>query len=227
MVKSSSRDIIERFTQAIEAQDFDTIAALVADDYVEDYPQSGERIRGRANQQAILRNFPGGVGTVDPDSTRLVGAEDRWVVTPAFTVQRIEGSGDTYFYVASARYPNGETWQIDALVELRDGKIARRRPGMRRPSRHRLGAPRSSSGFPVSGNQSNTNDSRKQAPSPGFHRLAGPPVGYVGRAQTGGDSWRIRAHLRRRTAQRRRRARRRPISSASNSPVIAMTNEIS
>ncbi len=125
MAQPSGRDIIERFARAIEAQDFDTIAALVADDYVEDYPQSGERIRGRANQQAVLRNYPGGVGTVDPDSSRLVGAEDRWVVTPAFTVQRIEGSGDTYFYVASARYPNGETWQIVALVELHDGKIAK------------------------------------------------------------------------------------------------------
>jgi len=125
MAQPSGRDIVERLGRAIEAQDFDAIAALVADDYVEEYPQSGERIRGRANQQAILRNYPGGVGTVDPDSSRLVGSEDRWVVTPALTVQRIEGSGDTYFYVASALYPNGETWQMIALVELRDGRVAK------------------------------------------------------------------------------------------------------
>lgn len=125
MAQPGGRDIVERLARAIEAQDFDTIASLIAEDYVEENPQSGERIRGRANHQAILRNYPGGVGTVDPDSSRLIGSEDRWVVTPAFTVQRFEGSGDTYFYVASVRYPNGETWQILTLLELREGKVAK------------------------------------------------------------------------------------------------------
>jgi hypothetical protein len=72
-----------------------------------------------------MRNYPGGVGTVDRNTSRLIGSEDRWVLTPSFTLQRIEGSGDIYFYVASARYPNGDTWQIIALVELRDGKVAK------------------------------------------------------------------------------------------------------
>jgi len=40
MAQPSGRDIVERLGRAIEAQDFDTIAALVADDYVEEYPPS-------------------------------------------------------------------------------------------------------------------------------------------------------------------------------------------
>jgi len=88
-------------------------------------PQSGERTRGKANYLAMVRNYPGGVGTVDPKGARLVGAEDRWVLTPMFTQLRIEGSGDVYTYVGSIRYPNGETWQLVSIIELRGGKVAR------------------------------------------------------------------------------------------------------
>jgi hypothetical protein len=62
---------------------------------------------------------------VDADSSRLVGAEDRWVLTPTFAPLRIEGSGDVYTYVGTVRYPNGQTWQMIAIIELRAGKIAR------------------------------------------------------------------------------------------------------
>jgi ketosteroid isomerase-like protein len=123
MAEPSGREIIERFARAIEAKDFDAQQALLADDYVEEMPQSGERIRGKANQAAITRNYPGGVGTVE--DSRLVGAEDKWVLTPSFSVLRIEGSGNVYTYAGTVRYSNGETWHMIVIVELRDGKIAR------------------------------------------------------------------------------------------------------
>ena len=47
------------------------------------------------------------------------------MLTPMFTQLRIEGSGDTYTYVGWVEYPNGETWQMIAIIELRAGKIAR------------------------------------------------------------------------------------------------------
>lgn len=125
MTEPSGREVIERFAKAIADKDFDAQAALIADDYVEEMPQSGERILGKANWYRMIRGYPGGVGTVDPDSTRLVGAEDRWVLTPTFAPLRIEGSGDVYTYVGTVRYPNGETWQMVAIIELRAGKIAK------------------------------------------------------------------------------------------------------
>ena len=125
MVEPSGRAIVERYARAVQAKDLDTLALLFADDYVDEMPQSGERVRGKANELAILRNYPGGLGTVEPTSTRLVGAEDRWVVTPTFAVLRIEGSGDVYIYVGTATYANGETWQMIQIVELRQGKIAK------------------------------------------------------------------------------------------------------
>ena len=125
MADSSGRLIVEQFVRAMEAKDFEAQGRLMSDDYVEEMPQSGERIRGKANWLAVVSNYPGGVGTLDSESGRVIGAEDRWVLTPQFSVLRIEGSGDVYTYCGAARYPNGETWLIVALVELRDGKIAK------------------------------------------------------------------------------------------------------
>lgn len=125
MPEPSGRALVERFAKAIQDKDFDAQAALIADDYVEEMPQSGERIRGKTNWDAVVRGYPGGVGTFDADSARLVGAEDKWVLTPTFTALRIEGSGDTYTSFGTVRYPNGQTWQMIAIIELRAGKIAR------------------------------------------------------------------------------------------------------
>jgi len=125
MAEPSGRAVVERFAKAIEDKDFDAQAALIADDYIEEMPQSGERIRGKANSDAVVRGYPGGVGTVDAGSARLVGADDKWVLTPTFAALRIEGSGDVYTYVGTVRYPNGQTWQMIAIIELRAGKIAR------------------------------------------------------------------------------------------------------
>ena len=125
MTDPSGREIVERYARALNDKDFDALAPLITDDYVDEMPQSGERVQGKANALALLRNYPGGVGTIDPKSTRLVSAEDRWVLTPSFTVQRIEGSGDVYTYVGTATYANGETWQMIQIIELRQGKIAR------------------------------------------------------------------------------------------------------
>lgn len=124
MAEPSGRAIVERYARALQDKDFDALALLLADDYVDELPQSGERVRGRANALAYLRSYPGGLGTIEPTSARLVGAEDRWVLTPMFAPLRIEGSGDVYTYVGAVRYATGETWQMIQIVELRQGKIA-------------------------------------------------------------------------------------------------------
>jgi hypothetical protein len=90
---------------------------------VVEYPQSGERIRGWSNIRAAAENYPGGLP--QDLAGKVVGSEDRWVVGPSFNVLRIEGTGDTYTLVGSATYPDGKTWQLMSLVELRSGKIAK------------------------------------------------------------------------------------------------------
>ena len=125
MAEPSSREIVDRFVRAIEAKDFDTVVELLADDFVDEMPQSGERTRGKANYRAIADAYPGGVGTVTPESRRIVGAEDRWVMTPTFNVLRVEGSGNVFTYVATVTYANGETWQMISIAQIRDGKVAK------------------------------------------------------------------------------------------------------
>ena len=126
MAEQSARAVVEAFVRAIEVKDFAAQGALVTDDYVDEMPQSGERIRGRDNALAIAENYPGGVGTLDRTNQRVIGADDRWVMTPTFSILRIEGSGNTFTYAGTLRYPGtGEVWHIIAIAVVRDGKIAR------------------------------------------------------------------------------------------------------
>jgi hypothetical protein len=61
MSEQENRDAIERYFQAFEQRDLDAIADLMHDDYVEEFPQSGERIRGKQDARSVLENFPGGL----------------------------------------------------------------------------------------------------------------------------------------------------------------------
>jgi hypothetical protein len=76
---------------------------------VVEYPQSGERIRGWDNVRAAHENYPGGL----PQEVegKALGSEDKWVLGPSYNVLRIEGTGDVYTLIASARYPDGQIWQ--------------------------------------------------------------------------------------------------------------------
>jgi hypothetical protein len=125
MAEQSGRATAEAFLRLIEAKDFDGQMAMLADDYVDEMPQSGERIRGKANWRVIIDHYPGGVGTMDRDNRRIVGADDQFVMTPSFSILRIEGSGNTFTYAGTVRYANGATWHIIAIVEVRGGKIAK------------------------------------------------------------------------------------------------------
>src|SRR6266567_2767602 len=74
------------------------IDELVADDIVEEYPQSGECMRGKSNRRAVYENYPGaGMPSQNaPVVKRVIGSEDRWVLTPSQTALRIIGTGDQY-----------------------------------------------------------------------------------------------------------------------------------
>lgn len=61
MSEQENRETIERYIQAFEHRDLDTIPGLMHDDYVEAFPQSAERIRGRQNARSVLENYPGGL----------------------------------------------------------------------------------------------------------------------------------------------------------------------
>jgi hypothetical protein len=118
--------LIARYARALHDQDFAAIAACQHPDYVEDYPQSSERIRGRENFRKILENYPGGLeGEADASADRVIGGDDRWMMTPTFTMLRISGAGDTHTAILKLRYPDGSAWYMVALIEVRDGLIVK------------------------------------------------------------------------------------------------------
>ena len=52
------RQIVERYWQLMNSNDWDAVGAVLHDDFLLIWPQSGERIRGRANFSAINANYP-------------------------------------------------------------------------------------------------------------------------------------------------------------------------
>jgi limonene-1,2-epoxide hydrolase len=100
--EQQNRDTLERYRQAFfERQDIDAIADLMHDDYVEEYPQSGERIRGKDNARAVYGSYPA-LPTLIDYSYRL--------------------SGDLAIIEMTLEY-DGNRMNVCDIVELQDGKI--------------------------------------------------------------------------------------------------------
>lgn len=123
MAESSNEELVHDCFEAHAKHDYDTVGRLRHPDWYQEWPQSGERVRGVENDRAIMDNWPGGLPTAG--KVRVVGSEDRWVVTPAFTFHRVVGNGDAWWADATASYPDGSNWFAAALLELRDGKVYR------------------------------------------------------------------------------------------------------
>jgi hypothetical protein len=96
------RQALERHWAASDASDFEAEHDIYRDDAVLDYPQSGERIRGRRNIQESRRLQPN---------------------TKHFTVRRIVGSGDLWVTEFVLSYDGAPSYTV-SIMEFRDGKVA-------------------------------------------------------------------------------------------------------
>jgi len=99
----SVRLALERHWHASDAGDFEAEHDIYREDAVLDYPQSGERIRGRRNIQ-----------------------QSRYVQTnkKRFAVRRITGSGDLWVSEFTLSYDDVPSYTV-SIMEFRDGKVAR------------------------------------------------------------------------------------------------------
>jgi hypothetical protein len=97
------RAALNRHWAASDANDFETEHDIYRDDAVLEYPQSGERIRGRHNIQASR--------FAQPNKKR-------------FSVQRILGAGDLWVTELVLSYDNAPTYTV-SVMEFKDGKVAR------------------------------------------------------------------------------------------------------
>lgn len=112
MGEAENRATVERLQQLLEAGDMAALGRaqqeLTADDFVQEWPQSGERIRGRDNARAVDEHYAEATGT-----------------KPAFRLRRIVGGGAAWTIEGSIDYGDGTPVSYVGVVELRDGKIAR------------------------------------------------------------------------------------------------------
>ena len=122
MPELSNRELVERYTSAWP-DDFDTLSELRHAEYVEDWPQSGERIRGHAGYVRVHEAYPGGLPHAE--TVRVIGTEDRWVASPSFTLVRIQGEGDAFTVEGKLTYPDGSSTLLVAILQFRDGKVIR------------------------------------------------------------------------------------------------------
>ena len=54
----SALAVVKHFWQLMASNDFESVGAVLSDDFVLEWPQSRERIRGRDNFAAMNRNYP-------------------------------------------------------------------------------------------------------------------------------------------------------------------------
>jgi len=96
------REALRRHWEASDANDFMVEHEIYREDAVLDYPQSGERIRGRHNIQESR--------FVQPNNKR-------------FTVRRIIGSGDLWVTEFVLTYDDVPSYVV-SIMEFRDGLVA-------------------------------------------------------------------------------------------------------
>ena len=97
------RAMLERHWQASDASDFEAEHEIYREDAVLDYPQSGERIRGRHHIRESR--------AVQPNTKR-------------FTIRRIIGGGDLWVSEFVLSYDGAPTYAV-SIMEFRDGLVAR------------------------------------------------------------------------------------------------------
>lgn len=121
--RATNEEIVRQYAEASAACDSAGLAHLRHPDWQALWPQSGERVHGHASWAEIAQRHPAGRPEISLD--RLVGSEDRWVVTPGNTVARIAGSGEFWWGAWRMTYPDGKVYECVSLIEMRDGLIWR------------------------------------------------------------------------------------------------------
>jgi hypothetical protein len=101
MQEEQIRAALNTHWQASAAGDANAEHDIYADDSVCDYPQSGERILGRRNLQALRSHHPGKPSGFNVK--RIVGTGDLWITEYTITYQ-----GRTAYTVSIMEFSNGK-----------------------------------------------------------------------------------------------------------------------
>jgi len=125
MARHNPREVLERFVELLNQRAWTRLDEVLHPNYVEEYPQSGERVVGIANAVAAREQYPVSLALGELGGFELVGANDVSLVNPARTVVGITGMSDQYTFVLRTHYPDGSDWFTIGLAEFKDGLISR------------------------------------------------------------------------------------------------------
>ena len=102
MQEEQIREALDAHWHASASGDADTEHNIYADDAICDYPQSGERIVGRSNLQALRSHHPG--------------------KPSGFDVKRIIGKGYLWITEYTITYQGRPSYTV-SIMEFKDGKV--------------------------------------------------------------------------------------------------------
>ena len=104
-------EMAAEFETVLKSGDFSGMTDLLqrygTDDFVEEWPQSGERLR-KAAAMKLAESYPEMSGT-----------------KPTFKYRRMLGGGDMFVVEGTIDYGNGVPVSYVGVGEMRDGKVAR------------------------------------------------------------------------------------------------------
>ena len=104
-INQSSKRVVEQFWEAMQSNDFRAAGDFLHEEYMLQWPQSGERVRGRENFVAINEQYP---------------AHGRW----EFTIHRILAEGNEV--VSDVDVTDGVIrGRVITFSKIGDGKILR------------------------------------------------------------------------------------------------------
>jgi hypothetical protein len=101
--ESDVGQIAQAIWKLIAAGEWDAVAEQMHDDYVQEWPQSRERIVGKGNALAVNRDFPGGL--------------------PSMVFRRTLAVGDLAVLEVELTYGDGSVYQGVSIMEFRDGRL--------------------------------------------------------------------------------------------------------
>jgi hypothetical protein len=102
MQEENIREVLNAHWQASASGDLDAEHDIYDDNAICDYPQSGERILGRANLQALRGHHPG--------------------KPSGFEVRRIQGEGNLWVTEYAIHYQGRAAYTV-SIMEFRNGKV--------------------------------------------------------------------------------------------------------
>jgi hypothetical protein len=105
MEERDTGQVAEAVWRALQAGDWDAASGHLHEDFVQEWPQSGERIVGGDNAIAINQNYPGGL--------------------PTMRFRRTLAGGDLAVLEVELTYADGSRYLGVSVLELRDGKVAK------------------------------------------------------------------------------------------------------